>query len=44
MSRGELGPEFPGEGAAHTIYSQVFTQVGIWKQTKKLELAQNLKT
>ena len=35
MSRGEVGPEFPGEGAIHTIYSRVFSQVRFWKHTQK---------
>ena len=37
MSRGEMKPEFPGEGAIHTIYSRVFSQVRFWKHTQKKE-------
>ena len=30
-----MGPELQGEGAVHTIYSQVFSQVRFWKHTKE---------
>ena len=35
MFRGEVGPEFPGEGAIHSIYRWVFSQVRFWKHTQK---------
>ena len=35
MFRGEVGPEFPGEGAIPSIYSRVFSQVWFWKHTQK---------
>ena len=35
MFRGEVGPEFPGEGAIHTIYSWVLSQVRFWKHNQK---------
>jgi len=38
MFRGEEGPEFPGEGAIHSIYSWVFSQVRFWKHTQKKKI------
>ena len=38
MSRGEVGPEFLGDGAVNIIYSQVFSQVRFWKHTKKMKI------
>jgi len=35
MFRGEVGPEFLGEGAIHSIYIRVFSQVRFWKHTQK---------
>ena len=40
MSREEVGPEYPGEGAIHAIYSRVFSQVRFWEHTKKCKKAQ----
>ena len=38
MFKGEVGPEFPGEGAIHTIYSRVFSQVRFWNTPKKRKI------
>ena len=35
MSRGEMKPEFTGEGAVHTSFRRVLSQVRFWIHTKK---------
>ena len=35
MSREEVGPEYPGEGAIHILDSRVFSKVRFWEHSKK---------
>ena len=38
MSRGEMKPEFPGEGAVHANFSRVLSQERFWIHTRKTKI------
>ena len=38
MSRGEMKPEFSGEGAVHANFSRVLSQERFWIHTKKTKI------